>query len=111
MHGLRHILDSFVLLSYNSLCSETSTIYLPAMFSIFLVFFFVFMKTTLYSRHWSAIKKALDVGRFFFFFLSEKSNFFQLEKTLWAAEKDAASGGVLKRAQDFFENHVYSIGL
>ncbi len=30
--------------------------------------------------------------------------------TLWAAEKDAG-GGVLKSAQDFFENTVYSIGL
>ncbi len=29
---------------------------------------------------------------------------------LWAAEKDAG-GGVLKSAQDFFENMVYSIGL
>ncbi len=43
-------------------------------------------------------------------FFSEKLNFFQLEKTLWAAEKDAG-GGVLKSAQDFFENTVYSIGL
>ncbi len=29
---------------------------------------------------------------------------------LWAAEKDAGAG-VLKSAQDFFENTVYSIGL
>ncbi len=43
-------------------------------------------------------------------FFSEKLNFFQLEKTLWAAEKDAG-GGVLKSTQDFFENTVYSIGL
>ncbi len=42
------------------------------------------------------------------FFFSEKLNFFQLEKTLRAAEK---GGGVLKSAQDFFENTVYSIGL
>ncbi len=33
---------------------------------------------------------------------------FQLEKTLWAAEKDTG-GGVLKSAQDFSENTVYSI--
>ncbi len=53
--------------------------------------------------HWSAVKKALDVGRFF-----QKSwTFFN---TLRAAEKDAG-GGVLKSAQDFFENTVYSIGL
>ncbi len=43
-------------------------------------------------------------------FFSENLNFFQLEKTLRAAEKDAG-GGVLKSAQDFFENTVYSIGL
>ncbi len=43
-------------------------------------------------------------------FFSEKLNFFQLEKTLRAAEKDAG-GGVLKSAKDFFENTVYSIGL
>ncbi len=43
-------------------------------------------------------------------FFSEKLNFFQLEKTLRAAEKDAG-GGVLKSAQDFFENTTYSIGL
>ncbi len=30
--------------------------------------------------------------------------FFQLEKKLWAAEKDAGSG-VLKSAQDFFLKH------
>ncbi len=29
---------------------------------------------------------------------------------LWAAEKDAG-GGILKSAQDFFENTVYSIAL
>ncbi len=29
---------------------------------------------------------------------------------LWAAEKNAG-GGVLKNAQDFFENTVHSIGL
>ncbi len=43
-------------------------------------------------------------------FFLEKLNFIQLEKTLRAAEKDAG-GGVLKSAQDFFENTVYSIGL
>ncbi len=40
--------------------------------------------------HWSAVKKSLDVRRFF-----RKVKLFQLEKTLWAAEKDAG-GGVLK---------------
>ncbi len=44
------------------------------------------------------------------FFFSEKLNFFQLKKMLRAAEKDAGSG-VLKSAQDFFENTVYSVGL
>ncbi len=72
-------------------------------------FFFLLLwkrQISLLACHWSAVKKALDVGRFF----SEKLNFFQLEKTLRAAEKDAG-GGVLKSAQDFFENTVYSIGL
>ncbi len=72
------------------------------------IFFLLLWKRqiSLLACHWSAVKKALDVGRFF----SEKLNFFQLEKTLRAAEKDAG-GGVLKSAQDFFENTVYSIGL
>ncbi len=43
-------------------------------------------------------------------FFSEKFNFFQLKKMLRVAEKDAGDG-VLKSAQDFFENTVYSIGL
>ncbi len=74
----------------------------------FSIFFLLLWKRqiSLLACHWSAVKKALDVGRFF----SEKLNFFQLEKTLRAAEKDAG-GGVLKSAQDFFENTVYSIGL
>ncbi len=63
------------------------------------------METT---RHWLVIgqqsKRRLGV------FFSEKFNFFQLKKTLWAAEKDAG-GGVLKCAQDFYENTVYSIEL
>ncbi len=44
------------------------------------------------------------------YFFSEKLNFFQLEKTLRAAEKDAI-GGVLKSAQNIFENTVYYQGL
>ncbi len=66
------------------------------------------METTDLATRLSLVscQKALDVGRFF----SERFNFFQLEKTLRAAEKDAGSG-VLKSAQDFFENTVYSIGL
>ncbi len=81
------------------------SVYLPAPSP----FFFLLLwkrQISLLACHWSAVKKALDVGRFF----SEKLNFFQLEKTLRAAEKDAG-GGVLKSAQDFFENTVYSIGL
>ncbi len=67
----------------------------------FSIFFLLLWKRqiSLLACHWSAVKKPLDVGRFF-----------QLEKTLRAAEKDAG-GGVLKSAQDFFENTVYSIGL
>ncbi len=59
-------------------------------------------RLSLVSCHWSAAWRRA--------FFSEKLNFFQLEKTLRAAEKDAG-GGVLKSAQDFFENTVYSIGL
>ncbi len=69
----------------------------------FSIFFLLWKRQiSLFACHWSAVKKALDVGRFF-------QNFFQLEKTLRAAEKDAG-GGILKSAQDFFENTVYSIG-
>ncbi len=48
---------------------------LPAIF--FLMFLLLWNDSPL-AYHWSAVKKALDVGRFF----SEKLNFFQLEKTL-----------------------------
>ncbi len=93
------------MVSYNSLCSEISTICLPAIFSFFLLFLLLWKqlatRLSLVSCQKGAWRKA--------FFL-EKLNFFQLEKTLWAAEKDAR-GGVLKSAQDFFENTVYSIGL
>ncbi len=44
-------------------------------------------------------KRRLTWGVFF----QKSSTFFQLEKTLRAAEKDAG-GGILKSAQDFFEN-------
>ncbi len=57
-------------------------------------FFFLLLwkrQISLLACHWSAVKKALDVG-------------------LRAAEKDAG-GGVLKSAQDIFENTVYSVGL
>ncbi len=74
--------------SYNSLCSETSTICLPASFFLLLLL-------------WKRIATHLSLVswyfvRIFFFFL--------LEKTLWAAEKDAGCG-VLKSTQDFFWKH------
>ncbi len=79
-------------------------VYLPAP-SPFLFLLLWKRQISLLACHWSAVKKALDVGSFFL----EKFNFFQLEKTLRVAEK--AAGGVLKSAQDFFENTVYSVGL
>ncbi len=88
--------------SYNSLCSETSTGYLSSpFFLLFLLLWNLATRLSLVSCQKGAWRRA---------FFSEKLNFFQLEKTLWAAEKDAG-GGILKSAQDFFENTVYSIGL
>ncbi len=57
------------------------------------------------TRH-SLVISQLSKKRLFF---SEKFNFFQLEKTLRAAEKDAG-GGVLKKHSGL-ENTVYSIRL
>ncbi len=71
-----------------------------AIFSFFLLFLLL----------WKRLATRCQKGAWRRVFFSEKFNFFQLEKTLWAAEKDAG-GGVLKSAQDFFENTVYSIGL
>ncbi len=68
-------------------------VYLPAPSPFFLLLWK--RQISLLACHWSAVKKGV--------FFSEKLNFFQLEKTLRAAEKDAG-GGVLKSAQDFFEN-------
>ncbi len=58
----------------------------PLSTSTFSIFFLLLWKRqiSLLACHWSAVKKALDVGHFF----SEKFNFFQLE----AAEKDAGGG-------------------
>ncbi len=50
----------------NSLRSETSAICLPAIFSIFSRCFCYGNDSPL-TCHWSGVKKALDVGRFFFF--------------------------------------------
>ncbi len=74
----------------------------------FSIFFLVVMETTDLATRLSLVSCQKGGWRRAFF--SEKLNFFQLEKTLRAAEKDAG-GGVLKSAQDFFENTVYSIGL
>ncbi len=74
----------------------------------FSIFFLVVMETTDLATRLSLVSCQKGAWRRAFF--SEKLNFFQLEKTLRAAEKDAG-GGVLKSAQDFFENTVYSIGL
>ncbi len=82
--------------SYNSLCSETSTIGLLAIFS----FSSCYGNNSSLACHWSVVKKVLDVGRFFRRVL---------EKML-PLQKDAG-GGVLKSAQDFCENTVHSIGL
>ncbi len=88
--------------SYNSLCSETSTICLtlPAIF--FLLFLLLWKRL--------ATRLSLVSSQKGVFFL-EKLHFFQLEKTLQATEKKDACGGVIKSVQDFFENTAYSIGL
>ncbi len=70
--------------------------------------FFLVMEMTDLATRLSLVSCQKGAWRRAFF--SEKLNFSQLEKTLRAAEKDAG-GGVLKSAQDFFENTVYSIGL
>ncbi len=86
--------------SCNFLCSETSTICLPAMF--FLLFLLLWKRL---ATRLSLVSSQKGV------FFSEKFNFFQLEKTLQATEKKDACGGVIKIVQDFFENTAYSIGL
>ncbi len=88
-------------ISYSSLCSETSTISLST--GTFSICFIVVMETTDLATRLSLVSCQKGAWRRAFF--SEKLNFFQLEKTLRAAEK------VLKSAQDFFENTTYSIGL
>ncbi len=75
---------------------------LPAIFSIPLVA----METT---RHLLVIGQ-LSKSAWRRALFSQKSLTFLKLKRNWAAEKDAG-GGVLKRAQDFSENTVYSIGL
>ncbi len=69
--------------------------------------FLVVMKT---SRHslviWSAVKKALDIERFF----QKSLTFFNLKRRS-ELQKKTPEVGVLKSTQDFFENTVYSISL
>ncbi len=57
-------------------------------------------------------KLVIRVSFFKFRFMKQLAEIqlFQLEKTLRASEKDVG-GGILKSAQDFFENMVYFIGL
>ncbi len=82
--------------SYNSLCSETSTICLPAIFS----FFFLLWKQLVTLLSLVSCQKGAWRRAFF----SE-----EFLKRCSQLQKDAG-GGVLKSAQDFCENTVYSIG-
>ncbi len=72
------------------------------------IFSFILLLWTRLSTRLSSVSCQKGAWRKAFF--SKKLNFFHLEKTLWAAEKDAGAG-VLKSAQDCFENMVYSTGL
>ncbi len=75
--------------SYNTLCSETSTICLPASF------FMLFLLWKRIATHLSLVSC---------FFSSEKLNFFLLEKTLWAAEKDAGCSSFKKHSGLFWKH-------
>ncbi len=93
---------SFVLISYNSLCSKTSTIIYRHLLHFFLLLWK--RKVSLFACHWSAIKKALDVGRYFFRKVESWKRFWAAEKKHWRWR--------LKNAQKlFFLNTVYTIEL